>query len=179
MMRKPSDILVVVIMSVICLMAAAAKSMERFEAPEGFSFLMEGTPETPPTSLGSIKTYQHSSKDSSFIYWIMISDVMCSSDSPPSVVTGAIDGACTGMVIGTKANEIQRKSITLDSKFPGREVETSFTQGSATGYYRARIYLVKHRMFQLFVGSTEERTLHNTEANQFLESLRVSPEKWK
>jgi hypothetical protein len=79
-----------------------------------------------------------------------------------------LEGGAKSLEEGTKS----KKEIKLNG-FPGLEIVREFEQGGSKLYMKTHMYMVKNRLYQVFVMS-EQGKKDKADADKFLESFRLS-----
>lgn len=146
-------------------------------APDNSGFRVEfpGTPQEVhqeiPTDIGPVHAtmYQLEMNGGSLAYLVAFNDYpaeLIAQSSAEAMLNGARDGA-VGNVSGSLVSE-ERIQI---GEFPGRDIVVDVpAQGAKT---RARIFLVRNRLYQTVVAGTSTDDLTNANAMHFFQSFQL------
>jgi hypothetical protein len=132
-----------------------------------FKVLMPGTPKEEKLSAAGIplKTFRVESWDKGCaVAYADIPDEILRYGSTSKKLDAAVDG----MVSNVNAKLIRAYDIELVGKYPGREVKAELPNKS--GIIVARIYLVRHRFYELIVTGPQSWAT-SPEATKFLDSF--------
>lgn len=164
---------ILLILTVLGTLVPEESSWEEYASTEGrFSVLLPGNPsekvETMNTAAGPIDLHLFSVHGNDFEYSLAYNDYPDSliQDVGPDAM---LDRVRDGFVAGVKGKLLSELIISLD-EYPGRELKIEITGG--TGTVRSRIFMVRHRLYQVMVGMpTEKAFLENVD--KFLVSFRL------
>jgi len=117
----------------------------------------------------ALTAYAVEGKDGAYV--VGVADLPIPAGETDKMIQDRLDGARDGAVKNVGGKLQDSKAITLDKKYPGREVSATIAQPKE-GILRARVYLVGSRLYQVLVIGTKEHAT-SKEADAFLESFKV------
>jgi hypothetical protein len=140
-----------------------------------FSVLMPGEPtegtQNVDTPFGpiAVHTFMVELKNKDVAY------VTGYSDYPEAAIQAigaekALDGARDGVVSNIHGRLIAESFITLQNKYPGRDIKVEARDGKHA--VRNRVYLVKNRLYQVLIVTNTDGLLSN-DAVKFLDSFKL------
>lgn len=149
-----------------------AQSWIEFQSKEGaFSVLMPGQPEQKSfptdTEQGPINMNMFSVGRGNAFYAVIYSDFPLVPDDP-QLINNMLDKARDMGVANAKGRLLSETRITLGD-YPGREIKISIS----AGILLARLYAVKHRLYQVMVAGTQEAVIASPDTARFLDSFKL------
>ena len=160
---------------VACLFAIAgckkAEFQEFVSADGHFKVLMPGKPkeQVQATGVASMKTYMIEEKNGA--YMAAFSDMPIPANEPEATLQQRLDGSRDGCLRNTNAKLKKETKISLNGKYPGRDIEAELPDSK--GLLHARIWLVKQRLYQVMVVGTQSWA-NSADAAKFLDSLTLT-----
>lgn len=153
---------------------SAELKFEKFTSkPGGFSILMPGTPKEQTTkiksALGDLDNKQFSVVTDGKIFWnVLVIEYPAGStaDRQEALLDGAVNATVKGLM-GKKISET--KNALEGTIFPGRQVQI---EAEKIGIFRANIYLVGDRLYQIVVQGPKE-VVTSPDATKYLESFKL------
>jgi hypothetical protein len=148
-----------------------AAVLEFTSADGRFKVQMPGTPKEGSQASGgaTMKTYSIESRNGAYV--VGYADLPIPANEPEAAVQERLDGARDGAVRGGNATLSNSYRITLAGKYPGREF--SATLNGTKGILRAKVYLVKGRLYQVMVIGTDSFA-NSSDSRQFLDSFALT-----
>ena len=138
----------------------------------GFKALMPGTPKTENQSAGGINFKNYSSAMRNGAYVVSVAEMPIAKGEPDEVTQKRLDGAAEGMVKNVRGKLTGNNKITLDSKYPGRDVNADLPDNK--GVIHARIYLVGTKLYQtMAIGA--KGWVASPDTSKFLDSMSIVP----
>ncbi len=169
-MKRPISRVLLLALTVV-LLCAFDKTWKLYANKAGKLSVM--LPETPKessqvekTAVGDITIWQASVIQQSRAYFVSYNDMPKSTwrDDPKKMLEGSRDGAAARV----KGKVVADREIKLAGKYPGREFKIVVGQMELN----QRVYLVKHRLYQVNIGCLEG-TCTSDEIQEYLDSLKV------
>lgn len=159
----------------IILLAGCLQSWKEFSSAEGrYTVLMPGAPtektqnlKTPVGDLsmhGAFLDHNHSG------YLVMYNDFPEAFAQAAAQGSAALTDSRDSLVEGSHGKLVGDQAITLMGKYPGREIQMEMPDG--TRALRARMYLVKNRMYRVVITALKD-DLFTKDANKFMESFKI------
>jgi hypothetical protein len=105
-------------------------------------------------------------------YALSYIDLPIPAGEPKATIQKRLDGARDGMVRNLRGTLVSSSRITLQKKYPGRQVQA--TLPTAQQFLHGRVYLVGTRLYLILVSGPKEWAT-SAEATRFLDSLVVTP----
>lgn len=169
--------LFLIVFILVCAVILIRRNVNRptwkeFSSDDGkFSVLMLGTPREETTQVGGKPFRSYScqlQKDTAYrVIYADIPDETLKKEEPD--YTGKfLDDACRGLEGRFKGEFKSAKRISV-GEYPGREVEIAAPDNV---YYRARVYLVKNRYYQV-LAQGPKGTIDAEPTTKFLDSFKV------
>ncbi len=168
------------VLFVVALAATATgcqKPMEDFTSKEWkFQARFPGKPETKQKAgpFGTQMTmFLTESRDGGYI--IGVADMPIPADEPQTQIQARLDGARDGAVRNINATLESSNAITLQEKFPGRELTAKLPpqpNGPKDGILRGRIFLVGKRLYQVLIIGTPAY-VNSAKSAEFMDSFKV------
>lgn len=144
-------------------------------AEGGFSIMMPGDPKNQtqevPTAAGNVTTSMFVSEFADQAYFVAYADfpeALVGMADPQTLLQGGRDSAMQSM----DATIVSEQAITIDGH-PGREVLATASIGGVDATVKARFYLVKNRLYQLWVAGAKDK-LAEVDMDAFLQSFKLN-----
>jgi hypothetical protein len=155
---------------------APALHWQEFSSKEGgFSILMPGEPEQErlkqSTLTGDVDYVVFMVERGDSGYMVSFGDM-----SPQTIAQAdtnmALEGAVQGAVNSTNSTLVSKQDITLDG-YPGKEFEAQAMISGIEVIFKARIYLVQNRLYQILVVGPKD-SLSVADIDKFLYSFKLT-----
>jgi hypothetical protein len=155
-----------------CLHADDQAEWKEFTSKEGhFKVVMPGTPKQQQfdteSDFGKGVLHMNSVQAGKTIYGANYCDFPAEIRKAP--IKKVYDSSRDGAVANLEGKLVGEKEITL-GKYPGREIQIEVAGGKQL--FRARVFLVEQRLFQVVVMGTKEAAI-SKEADKFLDSFKL------
>jgi predicted RNase H-like HicB family nuclease len=140
-----------------------------------FSILFPGTPkeERDAGADGKLQQVQYTLPAADGAYLVSIQDNPGLADATNEKLDDALAKAQEAARKGLNGKNAQSKSLMLDKKYPGRQIEFDFV-GPSEGRFRSRAYMVKGRLYQVIVVGKKEFA-NAVPADRFIDSFKLLP----
>jgi hypothetical protein len=170
---KPSLQLLLVAVTVLPVCADDRPDWKEFTSKEGrFKVLMPGTPKQTKadaeSDFGKGVLYMNVAEAGRTMYGANYGDYPAKIKEIP--IKQVFDSSRDGAVANLEGKLATEKDIKL-GKHPGREIQIEVAGGKQI--FRARVYLVEQRLYQVVVFGTKA-TAASKEADKFLDSFKLS-----
>jgi hypothetical protein len=144
-----------------------------FRCPDGrFTVTLPANPKKQELSVHGKRTTMFINQDRNGVHMVAYADLPIPAIESSEKIRERLDGARDGMLQNVKAKLTGESSVTLQGKYPGREVQAEIP--NVSGVIRARIFLVNGRLYQVAtIGNSE--WVNSTESTTLLGSLQYAP----
>jgi hypothetical protein len=168
-----SLVLLCVAVSAVCVRADDRPDWKEFASKEGrFKVQMPGTPRQTmhdtESDFGKGVLYMNTVQVGKTMYGANYCDFPAEIKKAP--LKQVFDSSRDGAVANLEGKLASEKDIKLD-KYPGREVQIEVAGGKRL--FRARVYLVEQRLYQVVVFGTKDAAT-SKEADKFLDSFALA-----
>ena len=170
-MTRTSVISAVVGALLISAHAEAAPFKDFTSNVSGFKVQLPSPPkkDTQTAAGVDVKTYTVQENDGAYV--VAVAEIPIPAGESAAKIEARLDGARDGMVRNIHAKLKSSSRITLNGRYPGREVQA--TLPNKKGIVRAKIFIVDQRLYQvLVIGTTSWAT--SDDANRFLNSFALT-----
>lgn len=162
----------VVVVRTFSVYADDPSDWKEFASKEGrFQVLMPGTPKESKhdteSDFGKSVLHMNAMQAGKTMYAANYSDFPAEVKKVP--LKQVYDSSQDGAVANLKGKLVSEKDIKI-SDYPGREILIDFAGGKRL--FRARVYLVRQRLYQVVVFGTKEAAT-SKEADKFLDSFKL------
>lgn len=166
-------VLLSIVMTSAYLPADEQPELKEFASKEGgFKVIMPGTPEhqqfDTESDFGKGVLHMYSIQAGKTIYGANYCDFPAEIKKAP--LKKVYDASRDGAVANLKGKLASEKEIKL-GKYPVREIQIEVAEGKQL--FRARVFLVEQRLYQVVVMGTKEAAT-SKEADKFLESFKLN-----
>lgn len=168
-MRKGIGLLCLVMFAAGC---GGQPEFKEFSPPGGnLKVLLPGTPKNESQDHQGMKVNSWSASVGKGQYTVGFVELPIPKGEDETKIQNRLDGAVQGMVGNVRAELVDSKKISLQNKYPGREVVANLPEGK--GVIHARLYLVGTRLYQTMAVGTKT-WVAGADTNKFLNSLKIT-----
>lgn len=134
----------------------------------GFKVLMPGQPQVRSQNEPGRAVTMYCVENANGAYSVGVVEVKLPPNTPQEMI---LEMGCRGAVRSVQGKVTKSKTISLEGKYPGREV--SADMGKDGGVFRARFYLVGPRIYQVLVMGYSD-WVSSADADKFLDSFALT-----
>jgi hypothetical protein len=120
-----------------------------------------------------MNTFMTESPDGAYL--VSVADMPIPDNETPAQVQARLDGAREGAVRNVNATLESSSAITLQEKYPGRELTAKLPpqpNGTKDGILRARVFLAGKRLYQVLVVG-KASFVNGANSDEFLNSFKI------
>jgi hypothetical protein len=152
--------------------SGGSQSFREFTSEEGkFKVEMPGSPSRETVSAHGLTMISFQVEEKDGAYGVAYADIPMLGAASSALITRALDSARDNMVSKVNGKFTGESRISLDGKYPGREIRADIPEKN--GLIQGRLYLVKDRVYMVMVVGLPG-WVNSANAKRFLDSLELT-----
>jgi hypothetical protein len=160
--------LIAAMAATLCLSGCAQEFKDFAPAGAGFKVQLPGTPKEQVENASGLTIKLYVLEQRNGAYFCSATELPIPEGESDEKIQTRLDGSRDGMVGSSGAVLTNETKITLEGKYPGREIQADIPK--AKGMLRARFYLVDRKLYQVQAVGTKEWA-KSADVTKFLNSL--------